>query len=293
MWRLKKYMGYKIKDLEKLSGIKSHTIRIWEKRYGLLTPQRTDTKIRDYTDKDLVDLLNICILYNNGCKISHIALMDEEGVQNKVAEIMIGSPTNSSSENLLVALVNLDEKLFSDTLNSLIDKEGLLKTFSDYLIPFLKRIGVMWLVGTVRPCQEHFISSIIRQKVIASYDKLPIPDMNQEPILLFLPENEWHELGLLFYNYALRFQNKRTVYLGQSMPYDALVVCINDLKPRAVVTSCLSIADKNPLIKYFSNLKKDIGDVPVYAGGSQITNHIDDLSPLVTEIKEMSDINHI
>ena len=286
-------MGYKIKDLEKLSGIKSHTIRIWEKRYGLLTPQRTDTKIRDYTDKDLIDLLNICILYNNGSKISHIALMDDEMIQNKVAEIMIGSPTNSSSENLLVALVNLDEKLFSDTLNSLIEKEGLLITFSDYLIPFLKRIGVMWLVGTVRPCQEHFISSIIRQKVIASYDKLPIPDLNQEPILLFLPENEWHELGLLFYNYALRFQNKRTVYLGQSMPYDALVVCINDLKPRAVVTSCLSIADKNPLIKYFSNLKKDIGDVPIYAGGSQITNHIDDLSSLVTEIKEMSDINHI
>tara|TARA_Y100000385_G_scaffold128657_1_gene133987 strand:- start:218 stop:1078 length:861 start_codon:yes stop_codon:yes gene_type:complete len=286
-------MGYKIKDLEKLSGIKSHTIRIWEKRYGLLTPLRTDTKIRDYTDKDLVDLLNICILYNNGCKISHIALMDEESIQNKVAEIMIGSPTNSSSENLLVGLVNLDEKLFSDTLNSLIDKEGLLVTFSDYLIPFLKRIGVMWLVGTVRPCQEHFISSIIRQKVIASYDKLPIPDMNQEPILLYLPENEWHELGLLFYNYALRFENKRTVYLGQSMPYDALIVCVNDLKPRAIVTSCLSIADKNYLIKYFSNLKKDVGNIPIYAGGSQITNHIKDLSPLITEIKEMSDINHI
>ena len=286
-------MGYKIKDLEKLSGIKSHTIRIWEKRYGLLTPQRTDTKIRDYSDKELVELLNICILYNNGCKISHIALMDDEVIQNKVAEIMIGSPTNSSSENLLVALVNLDEKLFSDTLNSLIEKEGLLITFSEHLIPFLKRIGVMWLVGTVRPCQEHFISSIIRQKVIASYDKLPIPDMNQEPILLFLPENEWHELGLLFYNYALRFQNKRTVYLGQSMPYEALVVCINDLKPKAVVTSCLTVADKPPLFKYFSNLKKDIGAIPIYAGGSQITNHIDDLSQLVTEIKEMSDINHI
>ena len=286
-------MGYKIKDLEKLSGIKSHTIRIWEKRYGLLTPQRTDTKIRDYTDKDLVNLLNICILYNNGHKISHIALMNDSDIQNKVAEIMIGSPKNSSAENLLVALVNLDEKLFSDTLNSLIDTEGLLITFSDYLIPFLKRIGVMWLVGTVRPCQEHFISSIIRQKVIASYDKLPIPDMNQEPILLFLPENEWHELGLLFYNYALRFKNQRTVYLGQSMPYDALVVCINDLNPKAIVTSCLTISQKNLLLDYFSNLKKDIGEVPIYAGGSQISNHIDALSPFLTEIKEMSDINQI
>ena len=163
-------MGYKIKDLEKLSGIKAHTIRIWEKRYELFTPQRTESKIRLYSDEELVHLLNVCILYNNGHKISHIALMDNDAIKDAVAKEMIGSPSNSSAEKLLKALVDLDEQLFSETLNALIEENGMILTFTDYLIPFLKRIGVMWLVGTVRPCQEHFMSSIIRQKLIASFD---------------------------------------------------------------------------------------------------------------------------
>ena len=285
-------MGYKIKDLEKLSGIKAHTIRIWEKRYNMFTPERTESKVRSYSDAELVHLLNVCILYNNGYKISHIALMDKEAMYNAVAKEMVGAPTDSSAEKLLKALVDLDEELFSATLNALIDKQGMIVTFSDYLIPFLKRIGVMWLVGTVRPCQEHFMSSIIRQKLIASFDKLPVPSMNKKAVLLFLPENEWHELGLLFYNYTLRENGQRTVYLGQSMPYKALVKCITDLKPKAVVTSWLTISDSKRISHYFKKLKKDIGQVPIYVGGSQISSNKEALSGCV-EIKDLSDLTNI
>jgi len=286
-------MAYKIKDLEKLSGIKAHTIRVWEKRYGLFCPQRTDTKRRLYSDQELIQLLNVCILYNSGIKISHIALMDDFYIQNKVTEVMIGTPLNSSSEKLLLSLVSIDEQLFSDTLDLLIQKKGLPLTFSNYLIPFLNRIGVMWLVGTIRPCQEHFISNIIRQKVISSYDKLPIPDKNQEAVLLFLPENEWHELGLLFYNYILRFKKKRTVYLGQSMPYDDLIKCFNLLNPSAVITSWLTIADQKTVLNYFQRLKKDVGDVPIYAGGAQISKYQSSLKDFVIEINSLSDIDNI
>ena len=285
-------MGYKIKDLEKLSGIKAHTIRIWEKRYQLFTPQRTESKIRSYSDTELVHLLNVCILYNNGYKISHIALMDNDAIKDAVAKEMIGAPSNSSAEKLLKALVDLDEHLFSETLNALIVEHGMIVTFTDYLIPFLKRIGVMWLVGTVRPCQEHFMSSIIRQKLIASFDKLPVPSMNKKPVLLFLPENEWHELGLLFYNYTLRQNGERTVYLGQSMPYDALVTCVTDLKPKAIVTSWLTVTDSKRISKYFSKLKKDIGDIPTYVGGGQISKSKDTLGDYI-EIKDLSDLNNI
>lgn len=285
-------MGYKIKDLEKLSGIKAHTIRIWEKRYQLFTPQRSESKIRFYSDAELVHLLNVCILYNSGHKISHIALMDEKAIKDAVAKEMIGSPSNSSSEKLLKALVDLDEHLFSKTLNALIEEHGMIVTFTDFLIPFLKRIGVMWLVGTVRPCQEHFMSGIIRQKLIASFDKLPVPSMDQKAVLLFLPENEWHELGLLFYNYTLRHNGQRTVYLGQSMPYDALIDCITDLKPKAIVTSWLTVTDSKRISKYFKKLKKDIGEIPVYVGGSQISANKESLADYI-EIKDLSDLTNI
>ena len=285
-------MGYKIKDLEKLSGIKAHTIRIWEKRYKLFTPQRTESKIRSYSDAELVHLLNVCILYNSGHKISHIALMDDKAIKDAVAKEMIGAPSNSSSEKLLKALVDLDEQLFSKTLNALIEEHGMIVTFTDFLIPFLKRIGVMWLVGTVRPCQEHFMSSIIRQKLIASFDKLPVPALDKKSVLLFLPENEWHELGLLFYNYTLRENGQRTVYLGQSMPYDALIDCIIDLKPKAIVTSWLTVSDSKRISKYFTKLKKDIGDIPIYVGGSQISENKESLADYI-EIKDLSDLTNI
>ena len=275
---------YKIKDLETLTGIKAHTIRIWEKRYGLLTPDRTDTQIRTYNDEELQALLNVALLNKHGVKISRIAEMTREEIKQKVWEFKNKYITDSSTELLILALIEMDELLFKSTLDQLIEEIGLESTFTDKLIPFLDRIGVMWLVGSISTAQEHFISNLIRQKVISTTDKLPIPESFENPILLFLPEHEWHEISLLFYHFILRNERKATVYLGQSLPYDALLESIEKIKPRVLVTSWLTAVDEKFITNFFKTLQKDTGDLPVLAGGIQIKNYSKNLGGLIREI---------
>jgi DNA-binding transcriptional MerR regulator len=188
---------YKIKDLEALTGIKAHTIRIWEKRYNLISPERTDTLIRTYTDEDLTNLLSVALLNKNGIKISKIVDMGKEQISKKVWDLKFSKNENSSQEKLILALIELDEDLFRNTLQSLIDSVGLEETFASHLIPFLDRIGIMWIVGTIHPAQEHFISNLIRQKVISEIDKLSVPNNDIKPVMLYLPEHEWHEISFI------------------------------------------------------------------------------------------------
>jgi DNA-binding transcriptional MerR regulator len=278
---------YKIKDLEVLSGVKAHTIRIWEKRYNLLTPERTDTQIRLYTDEDLVILLNVCLLYKHGVKISHIANMSFPQIQSKVYEIQELHKTEDSYEQFILALLNLDEKLFGATLGALIEDVGLSDTFTKHLVPFLDRIGVMWLVGSINPAQEHFISNLIRQKVISEIDKLPIPESHTDSVMLYLPEHEWHEISLLFYQFILRSKNIPTIYLGQSLPYDSLILCVRQLKPKALVTSWLTAVEEKFMENYFKQLKDDVEQIPIYAGGYQIKTNSEKIKHLVTEIEDI------
>lgn len=276
---------YKIKDIETLTGIKAHTIRIWEKRYGMLIPVRTDTKIRTYTDADLSFLLNISMLNKKGVKISKIATMGTTAIHSMVAEIRLNSSIDNAEEKLILALLELDEQLFRNTLNDLIKNKGLEATFSGHLIPFLDRIGVMWLVKSITAAQEHFISNLIRQKVITEIDKLQIPPRSKESVLLFLPEHDWHEIGLLFYQYLLRSKGYYTYYLGQSLPYDSLVDCIERLKPTVVLSSWLCAVDQQFIVGYFQQLKNDAPNVRFMAGGSQIHTHSIALKELITEVK--------
>ncbi len=208
---------YKIKDLENLTGIKSHTIRIWEKRYSILSPDRTDTKIRTYSDDELTHLLTVSMLNRNGIKISKIAKLEQEDMNKLLWDIKVNKEPEYSMDKLILALVSLDEELFKGTMNYLIDKYGLEKTFVNHLIPFLDRIGIMWLIGTINPSQEHFMSNLIRQKIISEIDKQPIPKEDSKSILMYLPEHEWHEISLLFYQFLLRAKGVHTSYLGQSL----------------------------------------------------------------------------
>jgi DNA-binding transcriptional MerR regulator len=268
---------YKIKDLETLTGIKAHTIRIWEKRYGLISPERTDTQIRTYDDADLTMLLNIALLNKNGVKISKIASMSEDQICSKVVEFMEDPSEDICAEKLILALIDLDEHLFKTTLQEKIDQLGVENTFTQVLVPFLDRIGVMWLVGTINPAQEHFISNLIRQKVIAEIDKLPVPKRTKHPVMLFLPEHEWHEISLLFYYYVLRSQGLDTIYLGQSLPYDSLIQTIDRFKPAAIVTSWLTSVDPKFMQNYFKRLAKDTEGIKVLAGGYQINSNYQEL----------------
>ena len=276
---------YKIKDIEILTGIKAHTIRIWEKRYKILIPERTETQIRTYSDQDLSSLLNISLLNKNGHKISHIAEWDKDKINRLVWDIKMSRNVNFTEEKLILALLHTDEQLFSETLQVLIDDKGLSKTFSEDLMPFLERIGVMWLVNSISAAQEHFISNLIRQKIISEIDKQEIPADKSNPVMLYLPEHDWHEIGLLFYQYLLRSQGFHTVYLGQSLPYDSLLDCIQRIQPKAIISSWLTAIDKPFIINYFKQLKQDAPNAMLFAGGAQINLHSLDLIGYVTEIK--------
>lgn len=220
---------FTIKDLENFSGIKAHTIRIWEKRYQLFEPQRTDSNIRYYDIKNLKKLLNVSLLYNNGFKISKIADLSHEKIQLKVSEVAFKKGAEKSALNTLkIAMLNFDENLFNSTYNSLIAQSSFKEVFLNTLMPFLNEIGILWMVNSISPAHEHFIANLIKQKLYFNIEKLHLINVknNAKTYVLYLPLNEIHELGLLFLHFELLLQGKHAIYLGQSVPIENL----NDLK---------------------------------------------------------------
>tara|TARA_Y100001978_G_scaffold109526_1_gene97752 strand:+ start:2150 stop:3016 length:867 start_codon:yes stop_codon:yes gene_type:complete len=281
---------YKIKDLENLTGIKCHTIRIWEKRYNILEPSRTETKIRTYSDDELTHLLTVSMLNRNGIKISKIAKLSQEDMNKLLWDIKVNKETEFSMDKLIMALISLDENLFNKTLQNLIDTEGLETTFTHHLIPFLDRIGIMWLIGSINPAQEHLISNLIRQKVISEIDKQIVPDDQSNPVVVYLPEHEWHEISLLFYQFLLREKGIRTAYLGQSLPYTALQECIEKLKPKAILSSWLTAVDSKFVVNYFKRIRKDYPDLRVFAGGAQVKSNAEVLSSYITVVQDIDEV---
>ena len=260
---------YKIKDLENLSGIKAHTIRVWEKRYNLLSPSRTKTKIRTYSDADLVKLLNISILNENGWKISKIALLNDAELAQEVSKVSIEKTVDSVVVNLFIkSLTTLDSVLFSRVFDSCVAKESLTATYENYLIPFLNRIGVMWLIGSISLSQEHFVSCLIRQKVIVAIDQLEDKDQPVPDFILFCREGEWHELGLLYYYFRLKEKGYSVLYLGQNLPVDAVqeIVTSMQFKPK-VVSSFVSPVDED-IFDYLKKMQEKV-NTKLYVGGAQ------------------------
>ena len=285
--------GYKIRDLEILSGIKAHTIRMWEKRYGLLNPKRTDTQIRTYSDEELLLLLNVSLLYKNGYKISHIAQMDPEQLIETSKSIQESGFENSAAEQLIVSVLQLDEHLFQQIFKELLERNSLSALFPELIIPFLQRIGVMWVVGTITPAQEHFISNLIRQKIMAAIDVLPVPANSQKRIILYLPEHEWHEISLLVYHYHLRFKGFNSIYLGQALPFDALLKTIVQLKPHAIVSSWLTAVDQQQILAHFLELQKELNQIKIAAGGYQIDQLKNHLPEHVQRIHSLAELEKL
>lgn len=215
---------YSIKELEHLSGIKAHTLRIWEKRYQLFEPKRSKTNIRYYTDDDLKKLLNVTMLSNNGTKISAIVNMSEGELCAAAKNVELkDSPYQQRINELIVPMCSFDEAAFN-LLFAKNEKElGLEKTLTEVVYPFLQKVGTLWLSNEVEPCQEHFVSNIIRQKMSAAIDALPMPPNRAKKVMLFLPEGEYHELGLLFFSYLYKKRGVKTYYFGQSVPFDKLI----------------------------------------------------------------------
>ncbi|MBC7845942.1 MAG: MerR family transcriptional regulator [Flavobacterium sp.] len=216
---------FSIKDLENLSGIKAHTIRIWEKRYNILEPMRSTTNIRNYDLPNLQKLLNIVLLHDYGYKISRIAEYSSEKIELLVREIISEKSSKNHAINAFkMAMVNFDQALFFNTYNSLLSEKTFREIFYDVVIPLMEEIGLLWQSGTITPAQEHFISFLIKQKLLINTEKIQVlePTRNDKVFVLYLPENEIHELGLMYLNYEILLNGYKTIYLGESVPIDSL-----------------------------------------------------------------------
>jgi MerR family transcriptional regulator, light-induced transcriptional regulator len=267
----KPMIQYSIKDLEQLTGIKAHTIRIWEKRYQLIEPERTSTNIRYYSDGDLKKLLNVSTLNRNGLKISSIVTMNNDEINERIMEI---SETSHDSDNqieqLIVAMIDLDEQRFERVLSTSVIKIGFDDTVVKVLYPFFEKIGLLWQIGTIYPAQEHFVSNLIRQKLIIAIDG---QSGNSKPssmtFLLFLPSNEWHELGLLFYNYLVKKAGMKVIYLGQSVPFEDLIEVSSKQKIDYLFTSITTPLTLKKYSEYIHQLSAAFPDKIVYINGYQ------------------------
>jgi DNA-binding transcriptional MerR regulator len=264
---------YSIKELEKLSGIKAHTIRIWEKRHKIIEPSRTASNIRFYSDEDLKKIINASLLNNNGIKISRIAQMTSEEMNRRVLEISESKNDLSAQiDQLVISMINMDEEAFEKILASLILRHGFEKTITEIVYPFLEKIGILWQTQNITPAHEHFISNLIRQKIIVAIDGLPIPPRGSRKIMLFLPEGELHELGLLFFHYICRQSGLRTYYIGQNTPHEDLIKVFQTHRPEMMLTSITSTGNI-PLDQYFEQLSKDFHTATILASGYQVARY--------------------
>ncbi|MCP4310031.1 MAG: MerR family transcriptional regulator [Bacteroidetes bacterium] len=218
---------YSIKELEKLSGIKAHTIRIWEKRYNLIEPHRTNTNIRCYTDENLKKILNVAVLNRQGIKISHIARMNDQELKGEVIRATgISTSHDTLLDSLVIAMIDLDQYILEAIIDKSIANIGFKETVTGVLYPFLDKVGILWQSGEVNPAQEHFVSYLIRQKIISASDQLSNPfNPKAKKFLLMLPEGEWHEIALLFSQYLIKESQHEVIYLGQSVPYSDVLAC--------------------------------------------------------------------
>lgn len=280
---------YSIKDLEYLSGIKAHTIRIWEKRFNLLNPDRSDTNIRYYSDDDVRKILNVTMLVKNGYKISYIATFDDARLQHEVLRQKKGLPDlNRNIDRLLIHTINLDTFGFEQTLNEIISENGFSKTIQTIVFPFFERIGILWQVGSIFIAHEHFVSNLIRNWLIIEAAKFNNQD-SQKKILFFLPEAEMHELGLLYFNYLASENGFRCIYLGQNLPFTDLSNLLRNTEFDFICTSFINAIEKKELEQYLANLSLVFNKNKILISGRQIAIHKPKLPRNVFEIKNHKD----
>jgi MerR family transcriptional regulator, light-induced transcriptional regulator len=232
--------SYQIADLQRLTGINVHTIRMWERRYGLITPHRTQTNIRYYDDEQVKKLLNVSTLLHHGMKISRIAELSDTQLNSHIRDlgkVAEGDVVCTGFINDLTAsMLSFDEQAFEKSFSAAIVRFGLYEAMLRVFYPFMRNAGLMWVSNEAMPVQEHFASAVIRRKLIAAIDGLSVSSRKSKVFLLFLPSEEWHETGLLFADYIIRSNGYKTIYLGQNVPMDNLQQVIEQINPTHFLT---------------------------------------------------------
>jgi DNA-binding transcriptional MerR regulator len=251
---------YSIKDLERLTGIKAHTLRIWEQRYEILRPERTDTNIRYYNNADLRRILNISLLNNNGYKISNIAKLSEFDILNEVEKFLNNYNKESDQiENLMLCLMDLNEDRFEKIISNSAHKFGFENAIEKIVFPFMKHLGNMWQAGMISPAQEHYISNLVRQKLIVGIDSIKTSSsINKKTYIFFLPNHELHEIGLLYTYYLAKARGHNCLYLGQSVPFEDLASISKHIKPDYLVTILTAPFPEGELSDFLTNCSEQI-----------------------------------
>lgn len=287
--------NYSIKDLEELSGIKAHTIRIWEKRYGIIIPERTTTNIRLYNGEDLKKLLNVSILNRYGLKISHLSKLSQSELKEKVTHIsQETTDTDIQLENLIISMLELDEWKFEKIFSNYIIKIGFEETLVRVIHPFFKKIGLLWQTGSISPAQEHFVSNLLRQKLIVAIDgQEPVARDNRYTFILFLPENELHELGLLFYAYILKKNGFHVVYLGQAVPFEDLEKIMEIRKAQYFLTSFTTGIAEKTLKKYLQKMVDNFPGQTIFYTGYQTRNINLDIPGRIVKLESITQFQEI
>ncbi len=265
---------FSISQLQQLSGIKAHTIRIWEQRYNALIPNRSEGNTRSYDNDQLKRLLNIVSLLEEGYKISNIGGMSDEEIHQLIAQklktkIKDNDKNESLVSQLIMSAMSYDEPQFETIYNQCVSLYGLKKTYIDFLYPFLKRMGLLWGIDSISPAQEHFSSNLIRKKIFSSINALPEPQNKSKKWLLFLPENEFHEIPLLFANYLLRLDDQRVIYLGASVPTESLANTKDEIKPTDILFFFIQHINPEDANNYMETLRKTFPRTNIHVSGNE------------------------
>lgn len=263
---------YQISELEQLSGIKAPTIRVWERRYNLIEPGRTDTNIRMYDDRQVRKLLNVATLLSNGYKISKIAALDEDDMHAMVLGLQGNTREGDDVamafiNDLVVYMLAFDEINFEKTYAAAVTRYGVFEAMLQVFYPLLEKIGIMWSTDDAMPAQEHFASAVMRRKLIAASDALVLKRKRRKKFLLMLPPGEWHEIGLLFANYIIRSKDIETIYLGQNVPYEQVAAILGKTDISHVLLFFIARPEQENLL----HIRKAMGlprELPLLVAGS-------------------------
>jgi MerR family transcriptional regulator, light-induced transcriptional regulator len=264
-------MSFTIKELESLSGIKAHTIRIWEQRYHFLKPCRTQTNIRTYNNEELKTLLTVALLNKYGYKISRIDEMHPDQRAREVLQLPGKEAYEESLVNELIGyMIDIKSIEFELALNRYIAENGIEKTISTLILGFLEKVGILWQTNKIIPVQEHIVSNIIRQKLVRAIDDLPFVSRTSPLFVLLLPENEHHEMGLLFVYYLLRKKNISVIYLGANVPVKDVSYLFKLVAPQYLYLHLTSLPMQLNLQKYLQNLSLQAPSAQLLVSGSTV-----------------------
>lgn len=281
-------MSFTIRDMENLSGIKAHTIRIWEQRYAVSKPKRTTTNIRYYTNQELKFFLNIALLNKYGLKVSRIYKMTEKDIAEKVIALTQSEARQEGLiHELIAAMIDLDMSRFENILDNYISTAGTEKAILDCVYPFLERIGVLWQTNNINPAQEHLVSNLVRQKILVGIERLKAPSHPKKNICLFLPEGEYHEIGLLFLAYLFKSRGHSIIYLGASIPIKDVEFVVKLKKPDYLYTHVTTAGKNFNLDKFITQLSTCFAGKQVIVSGNLTNVYQKKIPPKIRFMKSL------